>query len=482
MTAGASGARRGALLRGASAGCLALGIDALAHGVLAVPLLPEQAGFAFLRVLPLAAFSVLLRAFGPLARPLLLVGATLGVITAFALAAVALEWALPRLRVPVLTLLSAAATATVALMAAAPGDSVSGTVLEVALVAATVPLVYGAQAWLASGRASEDEDRRLVLRNLFYGGVALAAAGIAYVDLRRLVEALAMRESSRPTTEITPVRDFYVVSKNLSGDPVLNAGGWRLVLPARSLSYAELMAVPKRRVELTLSCISNEVGGTLISNGIWEGPAVQDVLAGAGVAPDAAYLLIESADGYTESLPLSELTPDHLLATHLNGRPLTSEHGFPVRCIFPGHYGMKQPKWVTRLKLSSRDERGYWEQRGWDERAIVKTMSRIDAPPEGAEMRAGSVAFSGIAFAGTRRIDAVELSWDGGRRWNAATLDPEFSPFAWRFWRLDASLSSGRYIVRVRARDGTGALQSAGPVPTLPNGAEGWHAVRIDVR
>jgi DMSO/TMAO reductase YedYZ molybdopterin-dependent catalytic subunit len=305
---------------------------------------------------------------------------------------------------------------------------------------------------------------------------------VGFVDVRRFLTALAMTEGSRADTEITNVGDFYVVSKNLGGDPVVDGSTWRLVLPTRSLTYAELLALPAQRLELTLECISNDIGGTLISNGLWQGPRVTDVLALTTVPTDAVWMLMESTDGYTESFRLSDLTPDHLLATHLNGSPLPPQHGYPARFIFPGHYGMKQPKWVTRIRFASVDQPGYWENNGWDEQAIVKTMSRIDAPADGAALPAGAVRFAGIAFAGSRRISGVELSWDGGKRWQPADLADEFSPYAWRFWHLSATLAAGHYSVRVRARDGQGNLQSAASAPTLPNGADGYHAILLDIR
>jgi hypothetical protein len=142
---------------------------------------------------------------------------------------------------------------------------------------------------------------------------------------------------------------------------------------------------------------------------------------------------------------------------------------------------MKQPKWVTRIRFSSSDQPGYWENNGWDERAIVKTMSRIDQPIDGAALAAGSVSFRGIAFAGDRRISGVELSWDGRRSWRPATLESEFSPYSWRFWTLTSNLQGGQYRVSVRARDGAGSLQTSTPAPTLPNGADGYHTITIDV-
>ncbi len=475
---GAGGQRP--LITGLSAGALALGADYLTHALFAIPLLPEQAGYIMLKLLPLSTFETLLKALGVLARPLLLVGATIVIIGAYGAAAVLVARLFPRRYVLILTGLTAVVSAVVAIVAFSPSDSPIGVAVEVALLAATVPVVDRVLHSLASA-GTVNEDRRLLLRNLFYGAVGIAVLGIGYANVRRFATALAMKEGSRAPTEVTAVGDFYVVSKNLGGDPVVNASTWRLNLPGRSLTYDELLALPARQLELTLECISNDVGGTLISNGIWKGPRVSDVLALTSVPSNATWMLMESADGYTESFLLRDLTSDHLLATHLNDGPLTSMHGFPARFIFPGHYGMKQPKWVTRIRFSTSDQPGYWENNGWDERAIVKTMSRIDRPADGAALASGSVQFSGIAFAGSRRISGVELSWDGRRSWQAAQLLAEFSPYAWRFWQLTATLPAGHYDVEVRARDGEGTLQSAKSAPTLPNGADGYHRITFDV-
>jgi hypothetical protein len=468
------------LLIGLGAGTLALGADYLAHALTAIPLIPEQAGFLLIKVLPLAAFENLLKTFGILARPLLLVGATVVIIAAYGAAASLLARLLPGGWVPALVILVAVVTGVVGIIAYSPGDSAAGLIVEVVILAGVVALV-DVGIGLTSSATAVDEDRRLLIRNLLYGGVGVALLGIGYATVRRFATALAVREGNRAPSEVTDVNDFYVVSKNIGGDPVVAAGGWRLNLPTRSLTYAQLLALPSHQLELTLECISNDVGGTLISNGIWSGARVSDVLALTTVPSDAVWLLMESADGYTESFPLREITPDHLLATHLNGAPLTSAHGFPARFLFPGHYGMKQPKWVTRIRFSATDQPGYWENNGWNEQAIVKTMSRIDRPADGAALSAGSVQFGGIAFAGARRISGVDLSWDAGRSWNPATLQAEFSPYAWRFWQLTVTLAAGHYDVRVRARDGQGTLQSAQSAPTLPNGADGYHSISIDV-
>lgn len=472
--------RQRPLITGLSAGALALGADYLAHTLFAIPLLPEQAGYIMLKLLPLSTFESLLKALGVLARPLLLVGATIVIIAVYGVAAVIISRLLPRIRVLVLTGLTALVTAIVAIVAFSPSDSAIGVVVEVALLAAAIPLVDRVLRSLAS-TGTVNDDRRILLRNIFYGAVGIAVLGIGYANVRRFATALATKEGSRAPSEVTAVGDFYVVSKNLVGDPVVNGSSWRLNLPGRSLTYDALLALPSSELELTLECISNDIGGTLISNGIWKGPTVSAVLALSSVPSNATWMLMESADGYTESFLVRDLTPDHLLATHLNGAPLTSTHGFPARFIFPGHYGMKQPKWVTRIRLSASDQPGYWENNGWDERAIVKTMSRIDRPADGAALAAGSVQFAGIAFAGSRRVSGVELSWDGRRSWQAARLQNEFSPYAWRFWQLTAALAAGHYDVEVRARDGEGSLQTPRPAPTLPNGADGYHKISFDV-
>jgi hypothetical protein len=468
------------LITGLGAGVLALGADYLAHAFFAVPLLPEQAGFLLLKVLPLSVFENLLKTLGVLARPLLLVGSTLVIIAAYGVAAIVIARLLPRTYVAILTALAAVVSAIIAIVAFSPGDSAVGVAVEVALLAAMVPLVDRVLDRLASARPVND-DRRILLRNLFYGAVGIAVLGMGYANVRRFITALAIQEGNRAGTEVTAVQDFYVVSKNLVGDPVVNASSWRLNLPTRSLTYDELLALPADQLELTLECISNDIGGTLISNGIWKGPQVTSILALTTVPTDAVFMLMESADGYTESFPLRELTPAHLLATHLNGAPLTAPHGFPARFIFPGHYGMKQPKWVTRVRFSATDQPGYWENNGWDEQAIIKTMSRTDRPADGTALAAGSVQFAGIAFAGARRISGVELSWDGGRSWRPAVLQAEFSPYAWRFWQLTTSLPAGHYNVSVRARDGEGTLQTSKSAPTLPNGADGYHTITIDL-
>ena len=360
------------LITGLSAGALALGADYLAHAFANVPLAPEQAGYVLLKVLPLSAFADLLKFLGTLARPLLLMGATVVIIAAYGVAAAVLARLRPRWTVSALTALVALVATVVAIVALSPGDSALGILIEVVLLAGMVPLVDAVLTQLVSPIGA-NEDRRVLLRNLFYGAVGIALVGVGYANVRRFVTALATKEGNRADSEVTAVSDFYVVSKNLGGDPVVEPSSWRLNLPTGGLTYDQLLKLPSDELELTMECISNEVGGTLISNGIWKGPRVSDILALTAVPSDAVWMLMESADGYTESFALRDLTPDHRLVTHLNGAPLTPQHGFPARFIFPGHYGMKQPKWDRPARVLGKQ----WMGRAGDRQDHVAHRSTL---------------------------------------------------------------------------------------------------------
>lgn len=300
-----------------------------------------------------------------------------------------------------------------------------------------------------------------------------------------------------PTPAQTPLDDFYVVQKNFIS-PSVNVATWRLqvdglVATPKTWSMDELRALPTVNGPRTLACISNDVegGGNLIGNQEWLATRLSTVLDAAGVAATASWILWESADGYTESLPLDIARGlDIWLAYEMGGEPLTDDHGFPLRVLIPGRFGMKQPKWLTRIQLADHDEDGYWEQRTWDENAYVLNMSRIDFPNNGATVQAGiPVGVTGIAYAGDRGIAKVELSPDGGAMWVAAALDDvtkdPLGPLTWERWRADLTLpesAAGSTVkLTVRATSKDGVVQDGTPRPTLPSGATGWHAIRVVV-
>jgi DMSO/TMAO reductase YedYZ molybdopterin-dependent catalytic subunit len=292
--------------------------------------------------------------------------------------------------------------------------------------------------------------------------------------------------------EITPTPDFYVVSKNPPGfDPVVDAGRWHLELgglvnkPA-TLTLEAVRALQSVQRPHTLECISNDVGGDLISNAHWRGARLKDVLDQAGgVGAKAIQVAFHCADGYTESLPVAEaLHPDTLLAYEMNGAPLTAKHGFPLRLLVPGHFGMKNPKWITKIEPVDHNILGYWERSGWSQQAVVKTMSKFTAPSSSHMMyKVGEeIALGGVAYAGDRGIKAVDVSVDDGKTWQPAQLKPPQGPYTWVLWAAVWTPSSpGDYGLRVRATDGAGNLQVKEEVTTLPDGASGYHWIRLRV-
>ncbi|MHB8588402.1 MAG: molybdopterin-dependent oxidoreductase [Candidatus Dormibacteraceae bacterium] len=211
---------------------------------------------------------------------------------------------------------------------------------------------------------------------------------------------------------------------------------------------------------MTLECVSNPIGGRLMSTGRFDGPTLLGLLAMARPQAAARYVAFRASDGYTEWLARADLGPEVLVALNLNGSPLPNEHGFPARLLVPGRYGMKGPKWLDAIELVDNPPSGYWEGRGWSADALVKTTSRIDVPSDGATISGQPVRLAGVAFAGARGVAKVEWSADGGTSWRPADLGPSISQFSWRLW--DAKWQPGgpgRYTLMVRASAEDGNLQ-----------------------
>jgi DMSO/TMAO reductase YedYZ molybdopterin-dependent catalytic subunit len=308
-------------------------------------------------------------------------------------------------------------------------------------------------------------------------GLALAAAGKRAYDIWfRPAGRIENGSGVFPnitglSKEVTPAGEFYTVSKN-SVDPAVTAAGWSLkvdgtVQKPLSLPMAELRQMGMLSMYATLACISNNVGGPWIGNARWSGVPLPVLLNAAGVLKSTRDVVLHAADGYTDSIPLERaMHPLCLLAYEMNGAALTTAHGFPLRLIVPGIYGMKNVKWITRIELRGDDYSGFWQQRGWDDAAPYQLMSRIDVA------KAGVIA--GIAFGGDRGVSAVEVKI-GDQDWRQATLREPLSPLAWVIWHVEAD--ANRQTVLVRMIDGNGRMQVAQPAQPFPRGSTGLHRV-----
>jgi DMSO/TMAO reductase YedYZ molybdopterin-dependent catalytic subunit len=350
--------------------------------------------------------------------------------------------------------------------------------------------------------AAERTDRRRFLAR--FGGIAgvitVVAAAVGKVGGRREATAPSAREEPWSATnplpnagaavqaapgtrpELTPVGRHYRIDINTS-PPSVPEASWRLKihgLVARRLEWtlADLRARPAMHQFITLSCISNTVGGDLIGTTRWSGVSLQQLLPELGLQPNTTHLKIHSADGFYEVVALDTIREDGrvMLAYAWDGLPLPEKHGFPLRIYIPDRYGMKQPKWIESIEAIDHWEPGYWVVRGWDREARMKATSVIDAIATNMmiaqptpEMR---VPIGGIAHAGVRGISKVEVRVDNGE-WIPAELRTPLSGQAWLIWRYDWPLQKGKHTFTVRCFEENGTPQIAHEAPPHPSGASG---------
>ena len=331
--------------------------------------------------------------------------------------------------------------------------------------------------------------RRQLVAGALGGGAALAAGGLT--SLLHTRSALGYDGMGSPRgagfAAITPNDRFYVVTKNII-DPHVTRSLWSLdisgeVRDPRSYDFDALAALPSSEREITLECISNRPGGTLIANAMWTGVPLRTLLETAGPKPGATHVLLRAVDGYTHGFELSRaMKPTAFVAYEMNGEPLPHRHGFPVRVLIPGGYGELSVKWIAQIEVLDGREDGYYESQGWMA-GHVETTSRINEPAKNATLHAGSaIQISGIAFSGDRGIARVEVSADGGRHWRDASIDHARADTAWAVWSLRWRPSrAGAHELQVRATDGTGARQTERVRPTAPSGATGYHAITVRV-
>jgi DMSO/TMAO reductase YedYZ molybdopterin-dependent catalytic subunit len=291
-------------------------------------------------------------------------------------------------------------------------------------------------------------------------------------------------------TFITANPDFYRIDTALRV-PVRAASGWSMrvhgmVQRELVLRYEDLLSRPLVERPITLTCVSNEVGGNLISTANFVGVELRPLLLEAGVLPGADQLLSTSLDGWTAGTPTDVLLePDRgaLLALGMNGEPLPLEHGYPVRMVVPGLYGyVSATKWLAEMELTTFDAaQAYWLERGWAQLAPIKTESRIDRPRSGESVPAGRLTVAGIAWAQHRGVSRVEVRVDGGP-WQPAELSTEVSRDTWRMWRVDLMVPPGPHRIESRATDGDGLPQTGEQAPTVPDGATGYPEISVTAR
>lgn len=349
-----------------------------------------------------------------------------------------------------------------------------------------VVLQFGAQP--APG---VDAGRRRLLTSLPLGIAGFSVLALAYrlgPDWYGAVFGAAGSDLRGISTPVTPVDEFYVVSKNFA-DPIVDGRTWKLRVGgmadnALALTLDDVRALPATTEYVTLECISNNVGGPQISTGSFTGVSLAHLVEMASPQARAGWVAFSARDGYTESLSLADVRaqPEILVAYDLNGSPIPTAHGYPARILIPGRYGMKGPKWLDTITLTDQEAHGYWEQQGWDHNAVVKTMSRFDAPQDGDIVKLGPLDIGGVAFAGTRGISKVEYSTDGGSSWTEAAFDPPLSKLTWVVWRATwTPAAEGAYRLVVRATDGSGAVQVTGSAPSYPGGSTGYHSLQVNV-
>jgi len=457
-------------------------------------------------VTPVSIFGAILGKLESSAKPLIFVLLLLGQLGVGALVGALLGGLLKRGNSP-LRLFIATSVVTFAVLGIvfAPlgnagifGQHSSAGMTTTALSFGIISLVFGGVliVWLAAMESEiaieYNESRRRVV-NLVAVGVPVLLAS-AY--LGKFFVALN-KKSQVPTSPntadgispaLTPIDDFYVVSKNFI-DPTVAQGSWSLSIEGlvehpQTYTYDQIRSRPTSKHIATLECISNEVGGEYISNGEWTGFPLKDLLGEAGVKSGVVDVVFYGDDGYSDSIPLSvALDPNTFLVHELDGQPLTKDHGFPVRMLVPNIYGMKNVKWLTKISLVNNDFQGFWQHQGWSDVAVINTMSRIDFPHALDTVTLGrQIKVGGVAFAGSRGIKRVEVSTDGGNTWNDAQLQSPLSSLSWVIWSYEWTPSAaGKVTLEVRATDGTGQTQTKDENPPLPDGSTGYHTVQVKV-
>jgi DMSO/TMAO reductase YedYZ molybdopterin-dependent catalytic subunit len=504
-------------LSGAAAAGLALGLTELAAGIsTAVPSATASIGSIIVDSSPAWVKDTAISTLGTADKGALAIGTVIVVLLIGALTgilAVGRRWL-------VLVVFGLFAVLGVAVQLQQAGSVPAAVVLSTGVAAAAgagVLLLLLRLGEAASGSPPEaspareaptDRDRRIFLGALV--GVAGLALGTAIFG-RRLI--LGRSEQLRASTVLpepevrvvalqpansfdvpglTPIvvkePTFYRIDTALVV-PVVDPETWRLKVTGMvdrevELTLDDLMAMPQVERYVTIACVSNEVGGGLVGNAVWQGVQLTRVLDQAGVRSGATQLVGRSVDGWTAGFPTEAAFDgrDPLIVIGMNGEPLPRRHGYPARLIVPGLYGYTSAtKWLEEIELTTWDGfDAYWVPRGWSKYAPVKTQSRIDRPRSRDRLADGSVIAAGVAWAPNRGVARVEVQLDDGP-WMDAEVSEPLAPEAWVQWKAALSASPGDHQLRVRATAGDGDRQPETPQRPRPDGATGWHTVKFKV-
>ncbi len=507
------------LIRGGGAGliagvALALGLLTLA-GILGIQSLPSLLAEGFASLLPASLFSFAIVRLQELAKPLTLLGISVALIVLTGGVGWGFAMTLrryPRLRQPPWDGMTVGIVLwLVAMTVAVPFLGREGAFASTFPIGSQVRfnaasflsflfsgyvLSLVAQALLkelapTSEAAVVYESRRRLLRGIALAGFGAIVAGFltrwAVTDGQFGMGAGGARgvPHGQMPPEITPNENFYVVSKNLE-DPVVSSEDWLLKIDGETktkeqLNLEDLLSLPAREEFVTLECVSNPVGGLLISTARWKGVRLRDLLDVVKLEPNVVDVAFYAEDGYSESLTLEKaMSAEVMVAYEMNGEPLPDSHGFPARLLVPGYFGLKSVKWLKRIAPVNYDFTGFWQHRGWSDLPPVKTTSQFRIPANKAGAPLPEIPLGGIAFAGDRGIRAVEFSVDDGETWQPARVQNPLSPYTWSHWRAQwKPPGAGAYDLRVRATDGNGEVQIARSSPTSPDGATGHHRITV---
>jgi DMSO/TMAO reductase YedYZ molybdopterin-dependent catalytic subunit len=284
-----------------------------------------------------------------------------------------------------------------------------------------------------------------------------------------------------------PNEEFYRIDTALRV-PAVDPESWQLEIRGMvdnpyTLTYADLMDMPQIEADITIACVSNEVGGDLVGNARWQGVPLRPLLERAGLQEGATQLIGRSVDGFTAGFPTVTALDleEAMVAVAMNGEPLPAEHGFPARLIVPGLYGyVSATKWLSAIELTDWDTEGYWVPRGWAREGPIKTQARIDVPGPRTRVPAGRRPVAGVAWAPSRGIERVEVRIDDGP-WQEAELSAAYDVDVWRQWHLSWDATPGRHVIAARATDGLGEVQTDQRTPVAPDGAAGYPMIAVVV-